>query len=131
MRAHKVLLSVAAAGAMIVGAATPAAAGENARARTTDANPGGEAYWIANGDTLKVCDIQHDGWGAYAEARHFIDRRTGLFELTWEDDGGDAGCDTEKFPQKEGNDVDIRVCLERPSKGQTFRFCSPWRDAEA
>jgi hypothetical protein len=43
-------------------------AGENARARTTDANPGGEAYWIANGDTLKACDIQHDGWGAYAEA---------------------------------------------------------------
>jgi hypothetical protein len=131
MTAHKLLLSVAAAGAMIVGTAAPAAAGENARVRTTDANPGGEAYWIANGDTLKVCDIQHDGWGAYAEARHFIDRRTGLFELTWADDGGDAGCDTKKFSQKERNDVDIRVCLERPSKGQTFRFCSRWKDAEA
>ncbi len=78
-----------------------------------------------------MCDIQHDGWGAYAEARHFIDRDTGLYELTWEDDGGDAGCDTEKFSQKEGNDVDIRVCLEKPSKGLVFRFCSGWKDAEA
>jgi hypothetical protein len=56
-------------------------AGENARARTTDANPGGEAYWIANGDTLKVCDIQHDGWGAYAEARHCHARGVGVVDV--------------------------------------------------
>jgi hypothetical protein len=123
MKARDLFLSTVVAGATLVLAGGPAWAGQNARARTTDANPGGEAYWFADGDRLRVCDLQHDGWSVEGQAR----RSDGFF--TFERDGGDAGCDTISWNLSEGADVDIRVCLYKPSVG--LANCSGWRDAEA
>jgi hypothetical protein len=123
VKTRKLLMSAAAAGATVIMAAGPAWAGENARARTTDANPGGEAYWFHDGDRFRVCDIQSDGWSVEGQAR----RSDGFF--TPERDGGDPGCDTITIPRPEGSDMDIRVCLYKPSEG--LRSCSGWLDAEA
>ena len=109
----------------LIGLADPAVAGTNVRARTRDADPGGEASFRHSGDKLHVCDIQTDGYKAIAALKY-----NGHVVQVLEDGSTNGRCESLSngwIP--EGSRVRIQVCLIRGS-GPT-RFCSAWKSATA
>lgn len=71
---------------------------------------GNDEAWVkADHSTLVVCDRERDGHYVYAQVR------SGYLKGE-ERDGGDAGCDTQKFPY---NWEEMRLCEE--NKG-----CTKW-----
>jgi hypothetical protein len=108
----------------LVGLADPAIAGTNARARTRDADPGGEAYFRHSGDKLLVCDIQTDGYTAIAGLQY-----NGHVVQVLSDSSTNGRCESLSngwIP--EGSTVRVQVCL---SRGSSVRFCSSWKSATA
>ena len=83
---------------------------------TNDSDPGGRAYWTANGDVVQVCDIESDGWAAivsvgyFSSAYHVVDR----YSL---EAGGNGDCIAKGaanggvYDLPEGYKIAIEVCL--------------------
>jgi hypothetical protein len=119
------MVVVAIACLVLLGLAAPALAGTNARARTRDADPGGEAYFRSSGDKLLVCDLQTDGYAAIAGLKW-----NGHVVTVLQDSSTNGRCNSISngfIP--EGSRVRIQVCLNRGS-GRP-RFCSAWKSATA
>lgn len=104
---------------VLVGLAGPAAAGTNARVRTTDADPGGEGYFQHYGDVVKACDIQADGYGVYAR----IWTSSDIYEVR-DRDGANGNCASRSYSEiAEGARVGLEVCLTT-NGGANLHFCS-------
>ncbi|MFJ2632903.1 hypothetical protein ACIO6U_13290 [Streptomyces sp. NPDC087422] len=108
-------VAVVATAAAVV-AAGPASAGTGA-IYTTDGNPGGEAYYTGAGDTLLACDIQADGYRAFAEMIWIGSGKSNV--VTVEDaDGANGNCaqnDSANIPS--GTAISITVCLKDGANG--------------
>ena len=122
--ARRLLIATAvAAGGLVVGLADPAFAGTNATVRTTDASPGGVAYFKHAGNKLSVCDVQTDGYTATADVMW-----NGQPQL-WpplEDRTNNGRCVTKSFSRiPENMVVQVQVCLYRTG----YRYCSHYKNA--
>jgi hypothetical protein len=91
---------------------------------TNDGDPGGRLWWTANGDVVKVCDIEADGWGVRAYIQHI---HSGEYLLAYEVNvGGNGNCTTHQASQggrydlPEGDKVDLYLCLTRTIDGEKY-----------
>ncbi|WP_327328691.1 hypothetical protein OG735_41215 (plasmid) [Streptomyces sp. NBC_01210] len=115
---------VAGAGLLVFGTATSAYA-YDLSVQTDDGAPGGKLYWTADGDVVKVCDQEADGWAAYAKVEHAGDFRYSMRA------GGNGNCtshsasDGGRYNLTEGYSVFLTVCLQKTNEfGQTItRYC--------
>ncbi|MCS7475736.1 hypothetical protein ACFFQW_41180 [Umezawaea endophytica] len=117
-----------ATGLGMVATASPAVAQTNTEVYSDDDNPGGMAWFVAEGEHFGVCDRQNDSLGVRGK-------------LTWTDSGGsherklwhhnghwpdrpDLSCSeyTKDFNIPEGTTVYLQVCLQK-EKGATLKFC--------
>jgi hypothetical protein len=124
-RTRRRTVAAAIACVVLLGLADPAVAGTNARVRTRDADPGGEAYFRNSGDKLLVCDLQTDGYKAIAGLEY-----DGHVVQVLDDGSTNGRCESLSngwIP--EGSRVRIQVCLIRGSGPN--RFCSAWKSATA
>ncbi|MEV4492354.1 hypothetical protein AB0K04_19830 [Micromonospora coxensis] len=118
MALKKLLTTVGMSAAAVVtsfAVASPALAYDTSW-KTDDGDPGGVVYWTANGDVVKICDIEADGWATSAQV--FSVRPDGLraFEYQFYV-GGNGSCADRKasegatFNLPEDRKVFINLCL--------------------
>ena len=107
------------AGAAVFGLADPAFAGTDIHAYSGDANPGGQGYFVSYGDAIKACDVQTDGYTAFAGLMmdgHLV----GLVE----DTTNNGSCVKLDLELPEGKSVKLQVCLHRNDE---FKWCGAWK----
>jgi hypothetical protein len=99
------------------------------RAATTDADPGGEAYFLhtKSGLVLKACDIQRDGHSAWAYASYGK-----KYENTTGDvNGSGNSCESRRISATKGRTVYVRVCLADRDGDNVLKHCSAWKKGRA
>lgn len=103
--------------------------GTNATAYTTDATPGGKGVFENDGEHLKACDIQNDGYRAVAYLYWIAG---GDAHLAWrhDADGANGNCLDNNLSIGEGVYVEVQVCLRNGANGADV-WCSAWRGATA
>lgn len=120
MALKKVLSTMAMSAAAVVtsfAVAGPALA-YNESWRTDDGDPGGIAYWTADNDIVKICDIEPDGWAVAAFVYHRQTNGTLAFDYQFYV-GGNGNCADRKasegatFNLPENQNAHIGVCLMR------------------
>lgn len=126
MRLKKATKTVAASLTAVVlslALGTPAFAYDNYFS-TNDGDPGGRLYWTANGDVVKVCDIEEDGWGVRAYIQHI---HNGEYLYSYDVIvGGNGNCTTHQASQggvydlPEGDRVNLYMCLRRTFEGEQY-----------
>lgn len=126
-RAVKAAAASVAAIVVSLAMSTPALAYDD-YVSTDDTDPGGRAYWTANGDVVKVCDIEADGWAAkvwvgyYSSSYHVVDRYT--LEV-----GGNGNCASKSaanggvYDLPEGYQINITVCLVQGGDYPQGTYC--------
>jgi hypothetical protein len=106
------------------------AAKGDVRVATSDADPGGEAYFLhtKSGLVLKACDIQKDGHSAWAYASYGK-----KFENTTGDvNGSGNSCASRRISATPGRTVYVRVCLtDRDNGANVTAYCSAWKRGRA
>jgi hypothetical protein len=122
------LIAALAVASLLVAVPALAAKGD-VRAATSDANPGGEAYFLhtKNGLVLKACDIQKDGHSAWAYAS---------YGKTYENTTGDVNgsrnsCESRRISAAPGRTVYVRVCLADRDGDNVLKHCSAWKRGRA
>ncbi|WP_262706397.1 MULTISPECIES: hypothetical protein [Streptomyces] len=97
--------------------------------KTDDGDPGGKLTFNSDGDKIKVCDEQADGWSAVAyvinpdgSTRYSLSARgNGNCTPRSADDGG-------RYNLHDGTDYTFRVCLDHDGSGTgDDRFCDSAR----
>jgi hypothetical protein len=110
MRTKRVLGSIAAGTAAVIVCASAAVAGTNSSVSTTT---GGSAKFVANGDSITVCDTGNDGYNnVYAQYR--INGGTIDFTASVTTGPGTCGSRSTGNPA-EGSTVSIRVVRGGPN----------------
>lgn len=90
---------------------------------TTDGNPGARVEFTANGDVVKLCDIEADGWGAYVFVRD-VNTASVRYEIKV---GGNGNCvqhdagDGGNYDLTEGHRFEFHICLLKGT--MTFDYC--------
>ncbi|MEU8518550.1 hypothetical protein [Streptomyces sp. NBC_01216] len=117
--------TVAATGAALFLAATPASAGTDVYVATSDPWDSGTASFRAYGESVTVCDNRSDGKRAVA---HLIwtDSRASHYERVDDANGSNNGCVTRDFEIGEGIRVSLQVCLRDGYSG-TPQYCTTKR----
>jgi hypothetical protein len=120
--------ALAAATVLIVAQAAIAATGD-VRVRTTDPDPGGEAYFLHTGKglSLKACDIQKDGVSVFAYASY----HKRLDNQVSDHDGANGNCLGRSIQASEGRTVWVKVCLVDQDEENVLGFCSRWKRGKA
>ncbi|ANZ40975.1 hypothetical protein BBK82_38325 [Lentzea guizhouensis] len=96
---------------------------------TDDGDPGGKVEFTANGDVVKLCDIEEDGHSVYLRVR---DSNSNAVQYTYTI-GGEGRCQTfraslgEPYDLTEGRAYDFRICL---SKNGSHSYCddATWKN---
>jgi hypothetical protein len=118
MRLKKATKAIAASLAAVVlslAVGTPAFAYDD-YVSTDDGDPGGRVYWTANGDVVKVCDIEADGWAAKVSVGYFTSAYHVHDSYTLQA-GGNGTCNTRSaanggvYDLPEGYQLNLTVCL--------------------
>lgn len=95
--------------------ASPASAGDDAYAKTTDSPIGGEATWTHTGDRLEACDVEEDGLRVRVEMTY----AGGSF--SFQVLNGEGACHEGVKDLPEGTAVTVKVCLKNGSAGREVR----------
>jgi hypothetical protein len=122
------IIAVVAGAMMLVAAQQALAARGDVRARTSDPNPGGEAYFFKkNGrHTLKVCDIQRDGVSVFAYVSYYKTRDNQV-----SDHGANGKCRSRRVRAAKGRRVYVKVCLVDQDQENVLGYCSTWKRGRA
>ncbi|MFD0557523.1 hypothetical protein FB566_2797 [Stackebrandtia endophytica] len=93
--------------------------------RTTDDNPGGKLEFTQNGDIVKLCDTQADGWRAVGYVIKPNGSRQYMLAAS-----GNGNCTTKRANQGspynlvEGTTYTFKVCLDKDNSNTSDdRFC--------
>jgi hypothetical protein len=122
------LIAALALASLLVAVPALAAKGD-VRVATSDADPGGEAYFLhtKSGLVLKACDIQRDVHSAWAYASYGK-----KFENTTGDVSGSGNsCESRRIQATSGRTVYVRVCLADRDGDNVLKHCSPWKRGRA
>lgn len=118
----RVLGVTLAAVALAFGATTNAYAADHTM-HTNDGDPGGRIEFTANGDVVRICDIEADGWAATGGAQ-LVGSSTWP---VWMTAGGNGECVTSRASDggshdlKEGEVYHFEICLRK--SGQADSYC--------
>lgn len=88
--------------------------------QTDDTDPGARLWWTANGDVVKICDQEADGWAAWAR----VADGSGWYEFSV---GGNGKCashdasDGGKYDLDESDKANLSICLVK--SGESPQFC--------
>jgi hypothetical protein len=125
----KSFIAALAIGSLMVAATAALAAKGDVRVATTDADPGGEAYFLhtSKGLRLKACDIQKDGHSAWAYASYSKQ----LQNVTGDVNGSHNSCESNPIKATKGRTVYVKVCLADTDGENVLKFCSPWKKGRA
>lgn len=125
----KRLMSLAAAGLAVASTMMFTSAPEASAAvkwkytmHTDDGDPGGKIQFQPNGDWVRVCDIESDGWKVWGSVG--TSPGTGDLDVLWR--GGNGNCMTHNYnlPEKR---LYFEVCLQHYEDGP-LQYCdtSSW-----
>jgi hypothetical protein len=126
----KTRIAVLTAASLLLVASASLAASGDVHVRTTDANPGGEAYFLhtSKGLRLKACDIQKgDGYSAWAYASY----NKQFQNIVGDTNGGGNSCATRSVRATKGRAVYVTVCIADRDGDNVLKFCSPWKRGRA
>ena len=113
--------------------ATPASAYDDYMS-TDDGDPGGRVYWTANGDIVKVCDIEADGYAVRVDI--YYNTQPGLNWTDRVEVGGNGRCNEHRASDGPSHDliegalIHFKLCLYNSSY-PSGRFCDErdwWND---
>ncbi|MBO2465189.1 hypothetical protein [Actinomadura violacea] len=119
----KRLMSLAAAGVAVTSTLLFASAPEASAVtwkytmHTDDGDPGGKIQFQPNGDWVRVCDIESDGWKVWGSVG--VSKGTGDLDVLWR--GGNGNCMTHHYnlPEKK---LYFEVCLQHYESGP-LQYC--------
>ncbi|MEV5962935.1 hypothetical protein AB0L70_14300 [Kribbella sp. NPDC051952] len=114
-------------GSVLTAAPQASAASWDYTMHTDDGDPGGLVRFKANGDYVEVCDIEEDGWAAYA----FVTDDKHPYHIRA---GGNGNCSvvsaaTAGHNLNENQHIHFEVCLVKSSGGNDiYSYCdtSSW-----
>jgi hypothetical protein len=126
---RKLMLSALLGATILLGAQAALAATGDVRVRTTDPDPGGEAYFLHKGKglTLKACDIQKDGVSVFAYASY----HKRLDNQVSDHDGANGNCLGRSIQAAKGRTVYVKVCLVDQDQENVLGYCSAWKRGRA
>ena len=112
------MLAAAAAGVMVTAGSAYA---NDAYVEVLDGS--GSAFWVENGDTLRVCDSEADGWGVrgYIYVPDFAGSADGAVMIKASDPSAADGCVSVSKDLPEQIDLSIKVCNY---KGDSIVLCN-------
>lgn len=121
------VVGMCAAATMASIAGAPAASAASYTLYTDDGNPGGRVTFETDGDVVRLCDIQADGWAVNLKVR---DVTQGKDKYSYRI-GGDGRCQTlraslgDEYNLKEGSTIRFTVWLSKDGRAD-FHRAAEW-----